>query len=567
MRPAGRGQTLLLDGWSLLLGLVLVWPLWFHRGMPLGRDMMFVPRQPLTEASVGLGDAAPRAVPLDAVVAVVTSVVDGGVLARVVLPVLLALAGWGVHRLLRDLSLVARFAAAGFAVWNPFVVERLALGQWALLAAYGALPWLGAAAVRYRRDGSGRALSGVVLWGALASLTPTGGLLAIAVVLGLTVDRRRRWVLPVALTVVLQLPWLVPALAGPSGRLSDPDGVAAFASRAEVPGGVLVSLLGLGGIWDSGSVPATRETVFGVAAALFVAVVLVAAFPVARRAWGMETVVRLGVIAAGGTVLALLSTTVPGAELVRFLVVEVPGAGLLRDAQKFIAPLVALASLSVGFAVQRGLDALGTREYRLSLAIAAIAAPLVLLPDAAVTTARTVAPVVYPDGFAEVRERLEQAPAGTALATLPWRAYREFSWGSDVAAADPATRWFDRRVLTSDDLVVGDTTVTGEDPTAAALAEGLRVAPPVEALAKEGVRWVLVYRDDPAAAELDLTGLEEVYADPDLLLLRVPGDVGGPKPTAPGRRMMVLWADGLAALLVACAVAARVPRRSRSKRV
>src|SRR5690606_8651798 len=40
-------------------------------------------------------------------------------------------------------------AARGFAfVWNPFVAERLLLGQWAVLLGYAGLPWVVAAVVR-----------------------------------------------------------------------------------------------------------------------------------------------------------------------------------------------------------------------------------------------------------------------------------------------------------------------------------------------------------------------------------------------------------------------------------
>ena len=94
----------------------------------------------MDDAALGLVDGSPRAVPLDAVVSVLTTVVDGGVLARVVLPLTLAVAAWGVTVLVRPLGGTAQVAAATLTVWNAYVVERLALGQWALLLAYAAVP-------------------------------------------------------------------------------------------------------------------------------------------------------------------------------------------------------------------------------------------------------------------------------------------------------------------------------------------------------------------------------------------------------------------------------------------
>src|SRR4051794_23616036 len=123
-----RARGVLLGVWPLALAVLMIAPL-RHPGHMLARDLVFVPHEPLTYAAIGLGDAAPRSVPLDAVVAVLTSVVDGAALGRILLLMTLALAGWGVLRLTAGLGTTARLAASGLAVWNPFVVERMALGQ------------------------------------------------------------------------------------------------------------------------------------------------------------------------------------------------------------------------------------------------------------------------------------------------------------------------------------------------------------------------------------------------------------------------------------------------------
>src|SRR5690606_5100441 len=38
--------------------------------------------------------------------------------------------------------LTPRLVAASFYIWNPFVAERLLIGQWALLLGYAGLPWV-----------------------------------------------------------------------------------------------------------------------------------------------------------------------------------------------------------------------------------------------------------------------------------------------------------------------------------------------------------------------------------------------------------------------------------------
>src|SRR4051794_13446138 len=223
-----RARGVLLVLWPLALSLVLLAPL-RHSGHLLSRDLVFVPHEPLTDAALGLGDSPPRSVPLDGVVAILTSVVDGAAVGRVLLLLTLALAGWGVLRITAGLGTTARLAASGFAVWNPFVIERMALGQWALVLGYAVLPWVVLAAADHRRTGSRRSFATAVLWSALGSLTPPGGLFALAgVVAGGASRRARSWVL-VLVVAVQQLPWVVPSLVGTGSRTSDPAGVSVFA--------------------------------------------------------------------------------------------------------------------------------------------------------------------------------------------------------------------------------------------------------------------------------------------------------------------------------------------------
>jgi len=557
-------RSLLLDAWPAALALALVGTLLVDRGWPLARDLMFVPHQPWTLGGVGLTDATPRAVPLDAVVSAATWLVDGGVLARVVLPVTLATAGWGVHRLLAEFGTGPRLVAGGLAVWNPYVVERLALGQWALLLAYAALPWLVMATHRYRRAGGARWLASVVLWSAVASLTPTGGILALATILVVGSGRSRRLVPMLACGVLLQLPWVVPAVTGASSGTSDPAGVAAFAARGEGPGGPIVALLGLGGIWDRYSMPATRGTWLAPAFATVVVVGLVVGWPVLRRLLGAGIAARAYLLGTGGLLLASLSSVGLGADLMRWAVEAIPGAGLLRDSQKFLAPFVILAVLASAATVKRALDALAALapEVRLSLLIGFGLAPIALLPDGATTVWRTVDPVIYPAGFEEVAAILDPAGPGD-LVTLPWRSYRRFTWGNGQVSADPATRWFNRETILPDDLEVGDTLVRGENSSAQAVGAALAHGRPADVLAGQGVAWVLVYLDDPDAGKLDLSGLRPVHQDSDLALYAVPGHVAATSPDL-SRRELVAIGDLIALALVAAAAAVRPCWRKRA---
>ncbi|WP_162799358.1 hypothetical protein [Nocardioides sp. 616] len=550
-RPSAR--AVVLDAWPLLLSVVLCWPLLSGRGLPLARDLVFVPRQPFTDASIGLGDAAPRAVPLDAVVSVLSQAVGGEVLARVLVPGLLALAGWGAHRLLAQHGMAARLAAGGFAVWNPWTVERLSLGQWALIGGYAALPFVLAATVRLRREWGLANFSRLVLVAALGSLTPTGGLLAVLVVAATTLGRSARGWLATGVVLVLQLPWVVAGAVGAAGLTSDPDGVTAFAARGDGVGHGVGALLGLGGIWDGRSVPASREAVWSWLALAVTILACTFGWAALRRVCPSRTLTGAAVAAGVGLGLASLSSLPGGAALVQLMVESVPGAGLLRDSQKFLAPFVLFVVVSGGAAVGRLSAAVADRDGLAgTVLVGGLFLPVVLLPDATTVTWPTVTPVAVPPGFARAADIVaaQDREPGCRMVSLPWRSYRLYPWGSGDTSSDLAVRMFDCSVIAEDSLQVGDTVVSGENAAAAETARALAEGRPADVLAARGVGWVLVQQDDPESAGLDLSGLEEEYEDDSVALYRVPGATARP-PSVPVSRQEMVWFATLITFLTA----------------
>jgi len=558
----GRPTSLLLiDCWVLVLALLLLWPQRLA-GYGLGHDMVFTPRQPLTWQSVGLGSAAPRAVPLDALVALASKVAPGAVIGRIALLAPLLLAGWGAARLLRPRSAPALLAVAGLAVWNPYVVERLALGQWALLWAYGALPWLVRAAGRlgcqrgWRENSQPAATMLCCL--ACCAITPTGALVGAGVAVAVTASRRvGRTAAVLAAVVLVQLPWLVPALTSAAGATSDPRAVAAFAARPERPGGALLSLLGLGGIWSADVTPASRAGLLGYASTAAVLAALALGVPVLRDVLGVPMWRRLLCLAGTGLLLAVAGS-VPGlSALLRWAVRELPGAGLLRDGQKWLMPFVLLAVLATGAAVQRLTDWLPELPGWPAV-LASLALPLVLLPDAPAVLKAPLTPVRYPVGWQQVAERVRGSDA--AVLVLPFAAYRSYSWAPGRTVLDPAPRWLAAETVVDDRLVVSGTVLAGEDRTAQRVAMLLQADPPAAALARalaeQGIGWVVREADTPGPPIPELAGLQPVLLGGAIELYRVPGPVAAAAEQR-GRRWWVVLLDLLTAAVVGVAIVVR----------
>ena len=273
-------------------------------GYVLNIDMVFTPHQSLLPWMFGLDGGLPRAVPEDPIVGALAGPLPGQLLQKVVLLATLWLAGLGAGRLLRSAPLSAQLIGAGIYQWSPWLAERLVIGHWALSLSYAAVPWLVGAVlglVRSRNrlqrvSGAGR----VLLWAALASWVPTGGVIALVVATGVflrsepspersqelsseqssepsseqvqagavaaeaTSDGGPRWWVRLGVfagVIALSLPWIVPSLMHQVSGAADPLGVETFRLRPDGPWGPVLTALSLGGVWNGDAVPFSRAFV------------------------------------------------------------------------------------------------------------------------------------------------------------------------------------------------------------------------------------------------------------------------------------------------------------------
>jgi hypothetical protein len=542
------------------------------RGYVLTYDMVFVPRLELTGNLLGLDVAVARAVPGDLLVALASRLVPADLVQKLILLGIVVAAGAGAARLTPTRRPAAKAAAAALYAWNPFVYERLVMGHWGLLAAYATLPFVARAATDLRTGTQGSVRRLVLTLAIAAAASPPGGLIAAAVALCVTAappwsaqravalhgaralrflrSTRGRVAVLLGVALVVNAPWLVPSVLRPGGVPVRAEGAAAFASRPDGPLGTVGSLVGLGGIWNAFAVPPGLGSWPWVGGFVVVLAVAGAGLPVLWR--------RLPAGAAGGLLLAAglglvvaAAYAVPGLRsLVDLVVVHVPGGGLVRDAQKFIAPLALVEAAAFGLGVERLVPALPPRWGR-AAAAGLVAAPVLLLPALAWGAAGRLAAVPYPEAFAEARAAMAADPVPGAVLVLPWHLYMGFPWNGDRVVLDPAQRWFTRRAVGNDDLELAGTTVPGEDPYGARLGPLVAgTAPLAPALPAAGVRYVLVFKTaEWATYRPRLSGLDPVLDRPALTLHRVPArpaEVRLPAPPA----APVLLADLLAAGLV-----------------
>ncbi|WP_457255432.1 hypothetical protein [Pedococcus sp. P5_B7] len=484
-------------------------------GVVLAYDLAWSPDARLTPFATGADTPAPRAVPSDVAAWLLGVLLTPGVAQKLVLGGVLVLAGLGAAGLVRVVrppaGRLAASAAAVAAVWNPFVAERLVIGQWTVLLGYAVLPWAVRAALRVRAgEGSLVALCG---WAVLASVGGANSLVLVGppVAVLLLVPRPVwRAVLGwLAVVVGGAAAWAVPALWG--GLASDPAGFTVFAARSDGPFGLVVSLAGGGGFWNPASYPAER----GVAALAVATAVLPTAGVVAvavHAGRGRRTPVGLPVlvvVALLGLLLAVASGT-PWLADGWSRLADVPGGAVLRDSQKVVALWVVLGAAGVGLLVE------GLVRHRGAALVPAIGltvvAPL-LLPTLAWGERSRIEAVTVPADLRATAAELSSAPDGD-VGLLPWRQYRRYGWNDARVSLSLVPRMVDQRVLYDDSLPLSSGRIAGESPRSEAVTAAIDGgAAAWDAVVAQGVRYVVVEKDTGLPTPQPPAGAGRVIAD------------------------------------------------------
>ena len=540
--PTGPPPQSRLTAWwpaltGLLLGLLALGPA-LARGFVLSYDMVFVPDPPFSSALLGLTGGPARPVPSDAVVAVAALVVPADILQKLILLAIFVLACSGAAALLADCwrarlgarpPLLACLSAGVFYAWNPYLAERLVMGQWAMLLGYAGLPWV----LRLLCAGPlpiGRARLALTLLpaaiGGFAGMAITGLAAAPpALARGVGGQRARRLAVVLAACALLSLPWIIPSLIEPVR--ADPAAANLFAAGADTPFGSLGSLLLLSGIWNAQAIPVGYG---GVPAVCWLLVVAAAGAGYLLRARPMRLCPGLGPAGLIGLAVAALGVTSPGRAALRELIAAWAGFGVLRDGQQYVAALALVEAIGLGAGVAWVLRDVGAgadaRRARAALAALAVLAPVLLLPGLAWGAAGRLHAVQYPADWMPARQLIDSDPRPGTVLLLPWAQYRRYPWNGGEAVFDPWSRLLARDVIDNDALTVGDQTVGQESAASIRLNRLIVQAGPLTGrLRAAGVRYVVIDAGPllggaPAglAAAARLPGARLLIDSPDLVV-------------------------------------------------
>lgn len=531
-----------------IAGLAVLWPWLGASGSLLTRDLVAVAAVPgwaphLLRGGLRLA----RDVPGEVLAAGLGQVVGGAWVVRICLVLATVALGAGVGRILIGRATGAVVVAAVAAVANPWLWAHLRQGQWLVVVACAALPWVALGVAADDQLTTARSVVAGATTGFLAVVVVWPTLVVTAVIGG----RWRALRAGLGVGVLAALPWLV--LPGPAQV--DPDGFGAFAANADTPLGVAASLLSGGGYFNVDIASPWRGLV---PIALLATLVTVAALVWAARSGldsSMGDVPRLairGLLVSGviGWAIAVVGATPWGLAALAGVASRVPAVAIVRDTHRLLAPLAVVTAIGLGLLVHDLAMRVGAarREVGWGITAAGLALVAVLVPDPLIGP-RLPGPAELPAAWVEASEAIDASGGPGGVLVVPYAQVQRYPFTSGPVAV-PWRRMVDRPVLVGSGLVVDDVVVSDgvEDGTLDALASRDPSLWTAAELAASGVAWIVV-TDPSVLDERPLAaGLDVVVSDDSLVAIRVAGRVDDGAVDTGGVGGWVFWLDAVVVL-------------------
>ena len=420
--------------------------------------------------------------------------------------------------------------ASIFVVVNPFVFQRLFVGQLAVLFGYALLPLVTRSLILSvdRR--------GVAHWAGAGWIAFVGALdvhfIWIALVLLLAVVAWRHnlrtllWgVLTLMIVAVLDAYLFVPYLLQKATvAVGSPD-LAAFRTAGSSHYGLFVNVAGLYGFWRSG--PILPKAYVPAWPILLAAILLVAG----RGVWSALHNPKLrdtaGVLLIAGILAYFLAlgSQGPTGFVFDFMYRHLPGFAVMREPEKFSALLALAYAVFFALGIQALVADIKSRRVQLAAGALALAAIVGYTPNIFWGLGGQIKPSRYPADYAVADKVMGTGPG--RILSLPLNEYETFSYTGNRDIANPAPVVFSRRVIVGGIVDAGPLTTNSLSPENAYLQQVMALGPSVsdvgQLVAQLGVRYVVMF--DTAdwrsyswiSRQLDL---KLVYSGPDVQVYR-----------------------------------------------
>lgn len=534
-----------------LLSLVVLLPI-LTPGYILTLDMIFVPYPPLP-------DEVTSSYLFHAMLHFLSYAIPSDILQKIILFGILFGSGVGAHKLAKYLfserqrehtdiktghiwQLAAYFAGI-FYVLNPFTYGRFMAGQYAVLLGYMLLPFFALALLKFLKTPSWRSLwplTTLTLVISIVSLHTLGMAIVFLIVATIVAAWRSkkkrnylltllgRGIIGVISVLLLSAYWFVPLVMG-QGRVAEQiDNFSHIDRAAFAADGGLFNILQLQGFWveAQGLFKPVGEPLplSGFIQLAVWILVLIGFISLWRRQ--RHVAITFGAIAVIATIVAL------GEPVNNWLAEHLPLFAGYREPHKFVS-LLALSfaifgAYGVAVLLQR-IAKLANQAIYILVAIALLSLPFLNTPAMLWGFNGQLAPRQYPADWYTQRQQLSQIHSDQYTLFLPWHLYMPFGFSGGRIIANPAEKFFNANVITSDDPeFAGLAPSLGNNLKTILGKEILPKAPDTEHLGSElrslGIEYVLLAKahDYKSYSYLDhQQDIKLVQESPNLKLYRI----------------------------------------------
>lgn len=513
-----RLTKLYVWGIYALVALLILTP-WLGRGYILTLDMVFTPhiRIPASVTSSYLWNL---------LLHILNFVLPSDIIQKIMLFVILLLAGVGMHRLLRYITsqksdiyqTLSLYFAGIFYMINPFTYDRLMAGQYNVLFGYALLPWFARALLVFLDKPSVRKSAIVAAWVTIIGIVSihTVGMTVLLALIGtcFALWQHRKQsdylqkllklsLLAIAIFIVASSYWLVPLALGRGSTASAIAGFGAgdqqaFATVGSNTVAKLGNVLRLQGFWteDRGmyTLPQEHIPTWGLIALLLWLLIIVGGVSL----WKAGK--RRLVIVFGSS--ALIAAVLAGGTLTGWLAGHIPLFAGYREPEKFVA----IVALSFAILAASGVATTlkfckeqGGKIFFIPASIVILAIPFVFASIMLWGCNHQLSPTHYPAEWFAINRQLEADRGNFQTLFLPWHLYMSFNFTNRVIA-NPAPGFFGKPIIISDNPEFKTASLAGTTPAKRTLDRLLQNADrdPEFAyqLAALNIKYIVLANDD-----------------------------------------------------------------------
>lgn len=493
---------------GLAISLLVCYP-WLHGGRLLLLDWVFGPRSPVVPPAVyGLQGGLLAGYPYSFVVDVLNRLTGN---PSSVIPIFLffPLASVSVSRLVNRGAAPNLLASLLFCI-NPFVYDRIYVGQIALLIGYALLPFALKALLRLMEGKSGWP-SVSLWWWTLIAISPHylwifGVPVAVVLVFGHPRVRTLKQLTLATVATAISCSYLY--FAGSAGGVGFAVGLrnlAAYRTRADSHLGLFANALGLYGFWRRG--PALAKDLITGWPFLLLALVLITAFgyvSVFRKSTRDERVTHkeersLALVAITAGILGLLlalGDQGPTGGLFRWMYVHVPFFAIMREPEKFSILWSLTLALGFGWGADAVIKQSKGRGGRIVMTAVLTAIPIIYEPLLFGGLAGQVSTSSYPSSWRTVQDIVGHSTG--RILVLPWHQYMAFPFTGKRVIANPGVQYFGESVIQGDNVELPKLPTSSTSQRSAFLNYLFREGPVVREFGKVvaplGIHYIVLFK-------------------------------------------------------------------------